>query len=246
MGLTCTNGRFSYLKRLLTCFLNQDYENKSLLIFNNAHIPIEIENFPQVNLINNYLDYNTGELYDNVGSIYRDALTHITDDVELVSIMDDDDIFLPNHFFRAEQIFVKHDHVKVWKPGKYFYKDFDGITLGETDNNLEGACVIDRAFLVDTGFHLSSLEYNLKWLNRASMTNSLFIDRDALPSFCYDVSQVDVVHTGGFSSKFGDDKPTLEYLIQQNNNYGNEKLTPWRQEVYAKYIDMFFNLEDYY
>jgi len=245
-GLTCTNGRFTYLRRLLTSFLQQDYENKFLLIYNNAKTPIIMEPHRDVLLVNNHKDLQTGADYRDVGSIYRDALTLLPADIELVSMMDDDDFFLPHHFKMANNAFCNERNIKVWKPGMFFFMESSGVTLMESNNNLEGSCVIERRFLDEAQFNLSSLEYNLKWLRKASESNQLFVDTEIVtPSFCYDVSQSDVIHTGSFCTHFGENKELLEENIRRHGNYGSDKLKPWETTFFEKYVNLLFDINDY-
>src|SRR5580765_3030703 len=115
LGLTCTNGRFTYLRRLLTCFLRQDHDKKVLLIYNNAAVPIQMKPIDNVILINNHIDKVTGTPYTDVGSIYRDALDHLPNNIDYITIMDDDDIFLPNHFSISVDFFFNTPSCLVWQ-----------------------------------------------------------------------------------------------------------------------------------
>lgn len=250
VGLTCTNGRFSYLKRLLTCFLAQEYDNKELLIYNNAPVGIQLKPLRNVTLINNNIDQVTGTGYNDVGSIYRDALKHVPKDCAFISIMDDDDIFLPNHFSLGAEFLSKNFHYKVWRPGWHFLKSgmFD-VELKKTIQNLEGSCIIDFAFLREVNFEINtSLKYNLKWLYEAMVRGVFYQENDKIePSFCCEYGQTDIFHISSYS--FNNPTATLremEKFITKIADYGEgELLEPWSKTKLLDYLELYFNLENF-
>lgn len=249
LGLTCTNGRFTYLRRLLSCFLNQDYNNKILLIYNNADIPIEMEPLSNVILVNNCIDTITKKPYKDVGSIHRDALGHCPSDIDYVSIMDDDDIFLPKHFSTAIHCFEKSPSYKVWQPGHYFHKYSNSdVEYRKTDNYLEGSCVLEYNFLQEVGFGVgNSLEYNLHWYLEAVNRKVIYIDGMSAGTFCCEYGQQDVVHTSSFSEENPHlNRTTLNKEIQKINNYGiGEPLTPWSKEEIDFLFSFYFDIDNY-
>lgn len=249
-GLACTNGRFTYLERLLTCFLRQDHENKSLLIYNNASIPISMDPIEGVTLINNYIDYTTNRPYDNLGSIYRDALTHVHPGTEYISIMDDDDIYLPDHYSRGVQSLVDTPGFSVWKPGYYFRKKglYD-VLLIKSDNNLEGSCIIKSSFLKEFGFQTgTSLTLHFPWLLNAKKRNKILLDERILnPTYCYETDQQDIIHTSAFSLKFPNlNKTEIDSLLKKIGNYGQGKiLERWSDERIENYFKLYFDASNF-
>ncbi len=247
-GLTCTKGRFSYLRRVLSCFLSQQYDDKLLLIYNNASIPIKMDPIENVKLINNNIDYVTKQPYSDVGSIFRDALTHIPADVDYVSIMDDDDIYLPRHFSRAAEFFsADKAGYKVWKPGYYFFKrSLLDVEYLHSNNNLEASCIIDHSFLKKHGFEINaSVTYNLRWLNAARRENLVFLDsKNIEPSYCYEFSQGDLTHVSHISDTFS--KEQFDQRVNETSDFGkDESLIPWPPDQLQKFFDLYFDLDNY-
>lgn len=250
VGLTCTNGRFSYLRRLLACFLAQDYGNKALLLYNNAPHPITLSPLlSNVKLINNNIDYLTGEPYKDVGSIYRDAITHIDANTDFVSIMDDDDIFLLKHFSRAISSLHENPRFKVWRPGYYFYKyGIYDVEYLPTNNNLEGSCVIRWDFLKEYGFEINtSLNYNLKWLHESIKQNLFFQETDCRPTFCCEYGQTDVIHISSFSqSNPYLNRIDIEKEITSFGDFGiGQTLEPWDKSSLDYFYRIYFDLDNF-
>lgn len=248
LGLCCTNGRFSYLQRLLTCFLHQNYENKMLLIYNNADIPIDMEPIKNVILVNNCIDLVTNDVYKDVGSIHRDALSFCPDNIDYISIMDDDDIFLPHHYSTANKYFYENSKTKVWQPSHYFYKYSKfNVELRTVDNNLEGSCVIEFDYLKKIGFGVgNSLEYNLSWFLEAGRTNVLS-NENSSPTFCCEYGQQDVIHT----SIFSDDNPQLNRVdlnerLKQRGDFGQgQVLQQWSKSDFELFTQLYFDINNY-
>jgi hypothetical protein len=94
--VTCvcpTFGRFSLLQDVVTCFLEQDYPKKRLLILNDAKVPLRYEG-PESVVI-----HNTTEMFANLG-LKRQAMLQMAD-TELIAHWDDDDLYLPWYLSRS-------------------------------------------------------------------------------------------------------------------------------------------------
>lgn len=249
LGLACTNGRFSYLERLLACFLNQDHKEKQLLIYNNANIPIEMDPIDNVTLINNAIDQQTNEGYKDVGSIFRDALSNIPAGVDYISIMDDDDVYLPSHFSQAHSVFLKNKNFKVWKPGYYFLKNglFD-VEYRKNDNYLEGSAIISHDFLKECGFELHSLTYHHSWIKKSYQEKNICVDyKNTVPTYCYEIGQPDIVHLSMYCVKNpSSDKTDFDKTLNKIDDYGQGKvLRPWSDDKIKRYFDTYFNLDNF-
>ena len=93
--MCATYGRFSRLRDAISCFLEQDYPNKRMLILNDAQTPIEIDS----GLRSVVTVVNEPKMFDNLGA-KRQALLERAE-TELVAQWDDDDLYLPWHLSRT-------------------------------------------------------------------------------------------------------------------------------------------------
>jgi len=83
--LTATHGRYKVLCEAVTCFVEQDYSDKELIILNNHPVPLVCD-LPQVTIYN-----EPG--YQTLGDC-RNRLLELADG-EFVRTWDDDDLYLP-------------------------------------------------------------------------------------------------------------------------------------------------------
>jgi hypothetical protein len=190
--LTCVHGRHRELERVVRCFLNQNYRQPiTLVIYNNS--PVELSLDPQlvgipdrpIILINNHLDLVTEQEYDNTGAIFRDALSFIEWEPEIINFFDSDDIFLPNHVsegymgYRAAQSF----NDLAYKPNySYFlYQD----TKHLSSNNMEPSIFVNFMYVKVTGFNYVSGAYHQKWLTPLQKDEKIFQPKDGIPTFIY-------------------------------------------------------------
>ena len=97
LAICCTSGRHSLLERSVRMFLDQDYIDKTLLIYQNSSVNQSLDESlkdKNIILINRSLDSKTNEPYKNLGDIYNDLIQYIPDDIEVVTFSDDDDVNL--------------------------------------------------------------------------------------------------------------------------------------------------------
>jgi hypothetical protein len=83
VSFVCTTyRRFYCVRRILSQFNAQTYENKELIILNtDIEHPYRMKNQPNnVIIINNNIDYIQNKPYTNRGDILRDAIEHATGD----------------------------------------------------------------------------------------------------------------------------------------------------------------------
>lgn len=83
--LTATYGRHKVLQEAVSCFLEQDYDNKELIILNNHPEPLYCD-LPQVTVYNE-------PLYETLGDC-RKRLLQLANG-ELLRTWDDDDLYMP-------------------------------------------------------------------------------------------------------------------------------------------------------
>lgn len=201
-------------------------------------------------LINNHIDYLTRKPYKDVGSIFRDALSHVPNTVNFISIMDDDDIYLPNHFSRGIECLIKHKNYHVWKPGYYFLKTnpYD-VEYRESDNNLEASCILHCSFLKEHGFNIGVLSgFHLSWLFAAEERKTIFLDNEQIiPTYCYEFDQVSVVHISSIVASNPElNREDINRIVKSIGDYGTGKiLTPWDEKRLKLLFDVYFNIDNY-
>jgi len=117
--LTATYGRYSVLRDAITCFIEQDYEKKELIILNNHPIPIHC-NLPQVTV------HNTPG-YPTLGHC-RNRLLELANG-EFVRTWDDDDLYLPWAISQGVEMIL--DEADIWQPNRSWswHKDKDRCIL---------------------------------------------------------------------------------------------------------------------
>lgn len=222
-AITATKNRHTCLERVVTCFIKQDYEGDStLLIYNNSSVPLELSPslvYPKnksIWLINNHIDYTTKKPYTNLGSIYMDALLHIPQGVDVVSFMDDDDIFLPHYVSSGVKGWekAKKEGKLAYKPKRSYYKDSRGITMAE--NVLEPSIFVDAVHLKKHGFNETNVDSHHKWLSPLVSEDKILVDGSGVPTFIYDWSgNIPVWKTSG----------------DPNNPKNFENYANWSQDV---------------
>jgi len=99
-AIMATFGRHRCSERSLSLFLDQDYNNKHLLCYQNSQIQQVLDSCIDtliVTLINNHIDNQTNLPYTSLGAIYNDAIKYIPADSDIITFWDDDDLFLEDH-----------------------------------------------------------------------------------------------------------------------------------------------------
>lgn len=180
----CTYGRFNIVQRSLSFFMDQDYPNKELIIFNTAPTPLVLDNTlmnKNIKIINNSISYETKLPYTNIGDIRKDALTHATGNI--YSCWDDDDFFMPYHLTQSIKYLIKTKK-KAWKPKFSWWSQDGGQTFERMGNHLEASVLvyIDQVFfLKKTG------DEHLGWFKNLLSIGQLDESMDVAPfeSYCY-------------------------------------------------------------
>lgn len=244
LAICATAGRHHCVERALRMFLNQDYPNKYLLIYQNSEVYQELADFEgkdRVILINQHIDSVTRESYKTLGAIYNDAITYIPENIDVITFQDDDDIFLPNHLSEGIEGYeraVASGRI-AYKPIQSYYRHREGIAL--IGNNLEPSVFVDVQHIKKYGFSLTTTEQHLQWFHPLLDENQILIDIEGIPTLVYN---------------WGDNFPTFktsgDYTNVNNfDNYRNSSrdhgdgvITPLQKSEVDRYyaeIDEFVN-----
>jgi len=161
-----------------------------------------------VTLINNHIDQRTAQPYTNLGAIYRDALTFVPPDTEVIIFWDDDDLFLENHI----EIGIKG----LTKGGKTAYKPADSYfrtdtTIGRVNNSLEPSIFVKAEHLYEYGFSHTTSDQHLQWLCPLVESDAIFVDPQGEPTLIYN---------------WGDSTPTYK---TSGNSYKPDNFAKYRR-----------------
>jgi len=198
-----TAGRHLYANRSLSCFLDQDYTSKHLLIYQNSDVYKKLDpsiDSKLVTLINCHIDSQTGKPYDNLGAIYNDAIQFIPKDADVINIYDDDDMRLP--FFISESMLGYERALSqkklAFKPHTSFYRN--NLTIYKTSNSLESSIFVNTEHLLTHKFHPVNVCLHHKWVDALIMQDLILEDDENKPAYCYCWSEeVDVYKTSAHS-----------------------------------------------
>jgi hypothetical protein len=151
-----TYRRFTCVERSIALFLEQDYADTELIIYNtDVQYPLSLdETFSvhahKIKIINNNIDFETKKPYTNVGAIRRDVRLFADGDGYIT--WDDDDIFFPWNIRQCVDGILQSGK-SAWKPYKSFMKQ-----LGKPPelyfNNLEASILVKMSVIDAHGFNL--------------------------------------------------------------------------------------------
>ncbi len=240
-SLCATYGRFTLLQDVVTCFLNQDYPRKRLLILNDAETPLTVaDEFKGIIEIK-----NVPKMFSNLGE-KRQALLEMAQ-TELVAQWDDDDLYLPWHLSRsvAALLRTKMDCVKsagawgmlgslVSPPDAPRVAGPNLVVKGIQHNVYEGTMVFKREAALALGgyqpIHSGQAKALLEAFTRAKRAYVIpDHEEDRAPadpdatllattvSYIYRWSQPGVGHI----SAIGNKPNAIERFAQTNRDFGN-------------------------
>lgn len=143
--LCSTYGRYNVLQEAISCFLEQDYENKELIVLNNHPVPLEAD-LPQVTIVNKPGHPTLGDC--------RNALLEMANG-ELVRTWDDDDLYLPWAISQGVKGLFSNDVWQSFKPEKSWdCRGNNELRLGS--NVYEASWTTYRDAIVKIGGYKSS------------------------------------------------------------------------------------------
>ncbi len=188
ISFVCTTyRRFTCVERIIAQFYTQKHTNKELIIFNtDVEYPMELGfHANDIILVNNNIDYETGNSYKNRGQICRDAVTHTTGNYFMLA--DDDDIYLPWHMWQAYDGIVANGK-DAWKPHRSFFATKDKLEL--VQNTLEASVIVKMNRIREIGFRSDITGYEgLSWYTKLRDENQLDQNNTYhVPSYCFNWS----------------------------------------------------------
>lgn len=227
-AICCTYNRHSLLERAVSLFLQQDYKGPhKLLIYNNSTIDQNLDReYDNIVLINNNISYTTGKPYDNVGDIFKDALSHVPfDDARVITFWDDDDIFLPNHLSEGMKGYIEALEMgkRAYKPLNTYFR-YANEPQKLSQNLCEPSIFVNTDFVRKHGFISHSAAYHHGWINPLIKEDLLYTKRDREPTFIYDWS----TEASAFKiSGDGENPENFSRHKQHSGDIGDQIITPY-------------------
>ena len=259
-AVCCFLGRHEKVERVIRCFINQTYnEEATLLLYNNSSIPQRLDykqiapllsENKNIRLVNNHLDLQTKLPYTNTGDIFRDAITYIDSNTKIITWMDSDDLFLPEHLEEGmlgiqfvnqmtNGVVVKSDGssfptgCKAYKPYHSYFLYGDKIEL--SNNNMEPSIFVYAEYIKQEGFYPVASSYHQKWLDKLSKEGKLFEDKNGKPTLLYDWSAGHNTHK---ISGLGDTIDNFKAHREYECDHGDGVLSCAPQSSVQKYYDL--------
>jgi hypothetical protein len=229
-AIMATCGRHHCCERSLSMFLRQDYDNKHLLIYQNSEIYQSLDpaiNTNIVTLVNNEINLLTQENYNNLGSIYCDAVKFIPPDTDVITFWDDDDLFLRDHISKGIEGLLNSKKI-AYKPAQsYFRTDDETIKVR---NTLEPSIFVRSSHIFKFGFSLSTSDQHLQWINPLLEMNEIFIDLEGKSTLIYNWS--DFYQTFRTSADAGNINNFNNYR-RYSRDHGDKVISPLNLTSYS-------------
>lgn len=237
-----TYRRFTCVNRSIKFFLDQNCDIETELIIYNTDVeyPLELSNNllnKNIIVINNNIDLHTHQPYTNIGGIRRDSLRYATGTHYIC--WDDDDIFLPWHIRQCVDGFKNNKNIWAWKPFISFFwqTNCEPIFAG---NNMEASILVDLSKLKEFGFdnHQGGGEH-LNWMNQFKKHNKFYIDKEIVPSYCFNWSDIGEMR-GHKQSGTIDRIDNFEYHKQNTKDFAKDKLKADInvKEIYSRHFNV--------
>jgi hypothetical protein len=240
----CTYGRFTFLKRSIACWLNQDYGDAELIVFNTASEPLFLDKSLDdrgIRLINQCRDTKNGLPYASLGMVRNDALAYATGDVYVC--WDDDDLYLPWHLSQGAAN-LRLCGRGAWMPAQSYFSADGGRTYRLARNAFEASVLVRMDHLFRYGFDTDkSGAEHLSW-RMAMVADGQLSESDEVTPF---ESYAYVWGEPGHKLSGEIDRPdNFERHRAQSTDFGagaalfpedQEKLETFYANVYACYPD---------
>lgn len=240
VSFVCTTyRRFYCVRRIVSQYLAQTYENKELIIFNtDMEHPYEL-GFQNDNIIviNNNIDYINNLPYTNRGDICRDAVTHATGDYFMLA--DDDDVYLPWHIQQAVDG-IEELGTDAWKPEQSIFSTPHKVELCR--NTLEASVIVKMNRIREIGFRNDLTGYEgLSWYTKLRDEKQLDeYNKNYLPSYCFNWSDPSEI-SGHKQSGDINNPSNFENHKNSSGDFAKDLLVPLSsdelKDFYKRYYD---------
>ena len=148
--LCCTYNRPVLLEESIKCFIDQDYDNKELIILNDQEgVTLNISrDFDNIKI------YNHSERFESLGAKRNYIKTLGNGDY--YCIWDDDDLYTPYRLSESVDLMQRNPQVDIIKPKDSFIT-FDGIKYKLATNKFHSQACIRKEYMNNHNYPLISL-----------------------------------------------------------------------------------------
>lgn len=239
VALLYTYNRPELLGRSIRCWLEQEYENKQLCIFNNGNTDIilggdlsgNIAN-NEIQIVNSNISSKTGFIYNELGEIYNDGLVYfktIIENADLLTMWQDDDMYLP-HFLNSCNDLIKYSKLPdVFKTKEFIFYDKGNKYNRKDENNAEGSWIIDIKFLLEIKFAEPHIHPESSIHAKLNSNINYIKDSNAKPSYIYEWNNGIYHISGGYNN------PNNFNIHRQQNNKEQKVIEVWSKQQLMDY-----------
>ena len=184
-AIMATCGRHRCSERSLSLFMDQDYQHKHLIIYQNSEVSQSLDQSVDssiVTLINQHQDSKTGLPYANLGAIYNDVIQFIPPDTDVITFWDDDDLFLEDHLTEGVDGLIRGGKT-AYKPAYSYFRGANGVEKAQ--NTFEPSIFVKVNHIKRVGFSTTTTDQHLQWLNPLLAANDIFVDIDGKSTLIY-------------------------------------------------------------
>jgi len=231
--LCCTFNRPVLLGESIKCFLDQDYDNKELIIVNDQ----ESVNLRMSPLPDNIQIYNHPKRFDSLGQKrnYLKSLAH----GEYCCIWDDDDLYVPFRLSESVYFMKEYSDYDIIKPQDAFIS-VDNTNYQVATNKFHAQAVIRKDYMNKTQYPLKSIGEDAVF---ERMANIKLVDM--FPSFWAILrwGMKDVYHISQIPSH--KENESWEDALRHSNIHGEITIkAEFQKDYWAEMFDVFNNITD--
>ena len=188
--ITPTFGRFKFLKEMYWSWLQQDYDNKELVILNDEINLKILSDDPRVTII------NTPTRLPGLGAKRNELWKSVSSETKYILPFDDDDLFLPNHIRSLVNALQENPSYERAKNRKHVMaKNNQFIEVNAKSPFFFGASCFDYKKVKEYRFDEMLVEgEDLEWMKRHNIKT--FTVDSIPPTFIYRQG-MGIVHASG-------------------------------------------------
>jgi len=244
-----TRGRFEMLRKSISYFLSQDYENKELVILNNHEVPLSLSEelkSENITVVNKGASTSVGHFVE----MQNEVLQTLEGDF-VIPAWDDDDMFLPWHISSLVKLFSPEIQAARTHPNLIMFCR-EGKPVADVQGNYcEPSNLVRMDFVKKYGFggpdKTQEMFWHWSWLNHLVPSNYIVDNYQNDTGYvliwdrsCFDDTENSVIHAQCFNAE----NCTDSYIDNLNDTGDGKPLTSCSvKPLYQKVYDALHNME---